>query len=105
MVAVEDIDLRAMGQTLKLAKNLQDNGFGLFRTMLQYKLEERGKVFVKIDRFYPSSKLCSYCGYVYTELELKDRKWTCPCCGAELDRDHNAAINIREAGKRLLITA
>lgn len=105
MVAVEDIDLRAMGQTLKLAKNLQDNGFGLFRTMLQYKLEERGKVFVKVDRFYPSSKLCSYCGYVYTELELKDRKWTCPCCGAELDRDHNAAINIREAGKRLLITA
>ena len=57
-----------MGQTLKLAKNLQDNGFGLFRTMLQYKLEERGKVFVKIDRFYPSSKLCSYCGYPVISL-------------------------------------
>ena len=105
MVAVEDIDLRAMGQTLRLAKNLQDNGFGMFRTMLQYKLEERGKVFVKIDRFYPSSKLCRHCGYIHTELGLKERKWTCPCCGAELDRDRNAAINIREAGKQLLVTA
>jgi len=105
MVAVEDIDLRAMGQTLRLAKNLQDNGFGMFRTMLQYKLEERGKVFVKIDRRYPSSKLCRHCGYIHTELGLKERKWTCPCCGAELDRDRNAAINIREAGKQLLVTA
>lgn len=105
MVAVEDIDLRAMGQTLRLAKNLQDNGFGMFRTMLQYKLEERGKQFVKIDRRYPSSKLCRHCGHVHTELGLKERKWKCPCCGAELDRDHNAAINIREAGKQLLVTA
>ena len=105
MVAVEDIDLRAMSQTLHLAKNLQDNGFGMFRTMLQYKLEERGKVFVKIDRRYPSSKLCRHCGYIHTELTLNEREWMCPCCGAELDRDHNAAINIREAGKQLLITA
>lgn len=101
-VAVEDIDLRAMGQTLELAKNLQDNGFGMFRTMLQYKLEERGKGFVKIGRFYPSSKLCRHCGYVHEELALKERSWVCPSCGAELDCDYNAAINIREAGKTLL---
>ena len=105
MVAVEDIDLRALGQTLKLAKNLQDNGFGMFRTMLQYKLEERGKKFVKIDRFYPSSKLCRHCGYIYEDLSLKDRSWVCPSCGADLDRDYNAAINIREAGKQLLSIA
>lgn len=105
MVAVEDIDLRAMGQTLRLGKNLHDNGFGMFRTMLQYKLEERGKFFVKIDRFFPSSKLCRHCGYIHTELELKDRKWTCPCCGAKLDRNNNAAINIREEGKRILFSA
>lgn len=102
MVAVEDIDLRALGQTLHLAKNLQDNGFGMFRTMLQYKLEERGKQFAKIDRFYPSSKLCHCCGYVHTELELNDSQWTCPSCGEQLERDYNAAINIREAGKNIL---
>ena len=102
MVAVEDIDLRAMSQTRRLAKNLQDNGFGMFRTMLQYKLEEQGKVFVKIDRFYPSSKLCHYCGYIHEELTLSERSWICPCCGVHLDRDHNAAINIREEGKQLL---
>ena len=102
MVAVEDIDLRALGQTLHLAKNLHDNGFGMFRKMLQYKLEERGKFFVKIDRFYPSSKLCHCCGYVHTELELNDSEWTCPCCGEHLLRDYNAAINIREAGKSIL---
>lgn len=102
MVAVEDIDLWALGQTLHLAKNLNDNGFGMFRTMLQYKLEERGKLFVKIDRFYPSSRLCHRCGYIHDELELNDSEWTCPCCGEYLERDYNAAINIREAGKAIL---
>lgn len=102
MVAVEDIDLRAMSQTLHLAKNLLDNGFGLFRDMLQYKLEERGKLFIKIDRFYPSSQLCHDCGYIYDELKLRDTHWTCPCCGKLQDRNYNAAINIREAGKRAL---
>ncbi len=105
MVAVEDLDLRALGQTLKLAKNMQDNGFGMFRNMLQYKLEERGKYFVKIDRFYPSSKLCHCCGYIYEELQMGESPWVCASCGMEHDRDYNAAINIREAGKQLLITA
>lgn len=102
MVAVEDIDLRALSQTLRLAKNLQDNGFGMFRTMLKYKLEERGKQFVKIDRYYPSSKTCRHCGYVYAELQL-ERQWTCPCCHSVIDRDCNAAINIREVGKSMLL--
>ncbi len=102
LVAVEDIDLRAMGQTLHLAKNIHDNGFGMFRTMLQYKLEERGKYFTQIDRFYPSSKMCHHCGYVNDDLQLKDDHWACPCCGAKLDRNHNAAINIREEGMRVL---
>ena len=101
-ICVEDLDLRALGQCLKLAKNQQDNGFGMFRNFLKYKLEERGKQFVKVDKWYASSKICHSCGYVHQELQLTDRKWICPICGASHDRDQNAAINIREAGSALL---
>lgn len=101
-ICVEDLDLRALGQCLKLAKNQQDNGFGMFRNFLKYKLEERGKQFVKVDKWYASSKTCHSCGYAHQELQLTDRKWICPICGAIHDRDQNAAINIREAGSALL---
>lgn len=101
-ICVEDIDLRALGQCLHLAKNQQDNGFGMFRTMLKYKLEDRGKQFVKVDKWFASSKTCHICGYVHEELQLADRSWSCPSCGTHHDRDHNAAINIREAGSSLL---
>ena len=102
VVVVEDINLRAMGQTLKLAKNLHDNGFGMFRTYCKYKLEERGKQFIKIDKWYPSSKRCNNCGNIYEELKLSDREWTCPSCGSIIDRDYNAALNIKEVGQTLI---
>lgn len=60
-----------------------------------------GRDIVEIDRFYPSSKLCSKCHYKNNELELKDRSWKCPLCGTEHDRDFNASINILKEGKRL----
>lgn len=101
-ICVEDLDLRALGQCLRLAKNQQDNGFGMFRNFLKYKLEELGKQFVKVDKWYASSKTCHICGYVEQELQLTDRTWICPICGAHHDRDENAAINIREAGSALL---
>lgn len=101
-ICVEDLDLRALGQCLKLAKNQQDNGFGMFRNFLKYKLEERGGQFVKVDKWYASSKTCHICGYVHNDLQLGDRTWVCPSCGAHHDRDWNAAINIREAGTALL---
>lgn len=101
-VCVEDLNLRALGQTLKLAKNQQDNGFGMFRNFLQYKLEERGKQFVKIDKWYASSKTCHICGYKKEDLQLADRVWDCPVCAAHHDRDQNAAINIKEVGSTLL---
>ena len=101
-ICVEDIDLRAMGQCLNLGKNLHDNGFGMFRTFLKYKLEEQGKQFVKIDRWFPSSKLCHACGCVNHELKLYDRVFVCPECGYTEDRDYNASINIKEAGTSLL---
>lgn len=96
-ICVEDINLRGMAGSLKLGKSTNDNGFGMFRTLLQYKLAERGKVLVKIDKWFPSSKMCSACGAINKELALKDREWTCEC-GAHHDRDVNAAINIRNRG-------
>lgn len=100
-VMVEDIDLRNMAQCLKLGKNLHDNGFGMFRNFLKYKLEEQGKQFIKIDKWFPSSKMCHCCGAIKEDLELNDRWYKCDC-GYENDRDYNAAMNIRDCGTQLL---
>ena len=99
-ICVEDIDLRAMSQCLSLGKNISDNGFGMFRTMLEYKLKDRGKYFIKIDRFYPSSKLCRHCGQVNKDLKVGIFEWVCDC-GETIDRDYNASLNIKEEGFRL----
>ena len=100
-VAVEDLDLRKLAKSLHLGKNLHDNGFGMFRTRLEHKLRDKGSVLVRIDRFYPSTKTCHCCGYCNPEIVLGITQWICPSCGAELDRDENAAINIRNEGKRI----
>ena len=100
-VIVEDIDLRNMAQCLKLGKNVHDNGFGMFRIFLKYKLEEQGKQFIKIDKWFPSSKMCHCCGTIKEDLQLSDRWYVCDC-GYENDRDYNAAMNIRDCGTRLL---
>ena len=97
-VFVEDINLRGLAGSLKLGKSTNDNGFGMFRTMLEYKLTSKGKTFAKIDKWYPSSKTCSVCGFVKDDLTLADRAWTCSACGTAHNRDHNAAINIRNVG-------
>lgn len=101
VIVVEDINLRAMGQALHLAKNLHDNGFGMFRDALARKLERKGSILVKTDRWYPSSKTCHICGYKNEDLQLSDREWTCPQCGTHHGRDENAAVNIREEGMRI----
>ena len=97
-VFVEDINLRGLAGSLKLGKSTNDNGFGMFRTMLEYKLTSQGKTFAKIDKWYPSSKTCSVCGFVKDDLTLADRVWTCSACNTTHNRDHNAAINIRNVG-------
>ena len=104
VIVVEDINLRAMGGCLSLGKNLHDNGFGLFMEMLTYKLWKKGSCLVRIDRMYPSSKTCSVCGAVKPDLKLSDRIYICPKCGCVIDRDYNAAVNIREEGKRIFLT-
>ena len=101
-IVFEDIDLRSIGQCLTLGKSTHDNGFGMFRQFCEYKLEERGKNFVKIDKWYPSSKLCSGCGSKKDNLELSDRVYICEHCGLVIDRDYNASINIKNEGVRIL---
>ena len=75
---------------------------GVFRRMLEYKLAEKGGRLVKIDRYYPSSKTCSVCGQKKESLALSERTYRCEACGNEMDRDFNAAVNIRNEGLRIL---
>ena len=93
--------MRGMSQALHFGKSTMDNGYGSFVNMLEYKLERKQKTFVRIDRFYPSSKLCSCCGKIKEDLKLSDRTYICSC-GNIMDRDVNAAVNIRNEGKRIL---
>ena len=107
VVAVEDLNMRSLSNKgFGNGKATMDNGYGMFLNMLEYKLNSRGKYFVKVDKFYPSSQTCHTCGNVNPEVkDLSIRKWTCPHCGAVHDRDVNAAINIRNEGLRLLSLA
>ena len=101
VVCVENLNMAAIGNKgFKNGKATMDNGYGMFLNMLEYKLSDRGKYFVKVDKFYPSSQLCSCCGS-RKKLELSERKYICTC-GLEIDRDLNAAINIKNEGLRLL---
>ena len=100
-VSVEDIDMKAMSGSLNFGKSVMDDSFGMFRVMLRYKLEEQNKNLVKVGRFFPSSKMCSRCGNVKKELALSERIYQCGC-GNCMDRDVNAAVNIREEGRRLM---
>lgn len=102
-VCIEDLNMRAMAQSLNFGKSVSDNGWGMFTTFLKYKLEEQGKRLVKIDKFFASSQLCSVCGYQNPNTkDLSVREWTCPNCGTHHDRDINAAINIRNEGMHLV---
>lgn len=103
VVCVEDLDMRAMSNSgFGNGKATLDNGYGMFLCMLEYKLKERGKTLVKVGKWYPSSQVCSHCGYQNPEVKaLSVRKWECPVCGSQHDRDLNAAENIKEEGLRL----
>ncbi len=103
VIVVEDIDLRTMGSCLSLGKSLHDNGFGMFRTKLNSKLDEKGSVLVKIDKWYPSTKTCSACGHVNDSIILDTTGWICPKCGVVHDRDENAAVNICREGRRIFL--
>lgn len=101
-VCVENLNVKGMMKNHKLAKSIQETSFNEIKSKLQYKSNWNGVRFVEIDRFFPSSKTCSNCGYVKKKLRLSTREWICPKCGTHHDRDINAAINIKNEGYRIL---
>jgi putative transposase len=100
-IIIEDLSMKGMSQALNFGKSVADNGWGMFTVMLQYKAMFLGKQVIKIDKWFPSSKTCSSCGNIKDSLSLGDRVYNCEC-GHAMDRDLNASINIREAGRTLL---
>ena len=103
VICIEDLNVKVMVKNHKLAESISEMNFGEFRRILEYKASWYGRVVVKVDRFYPSSKTCNHCGYIKKDLKLSDRRWICPICGELIDRDYNAACNIRDKGIEILI--
>jgi len=101
LVCIESLDMKAMSQCLNFGKSVNDNGWSMFTTFLDYKLREQGKKLIKIDKWYPSSKTCHLCGYIKSDLQLSTREWKCPSCGTTHNRDYNASINIKNEGLRI----
>ena len=103
IIIIEDLNIKGMMKNHNLAKSIQELSLGKFKTLLEYKAEWYGKDIIKIGRWFPSSKLCSCCGNKKPKLLLSERTYICEECGNEIDRDLNAAINIREEGIRIYL--
>lgn len=93
-IVMEDLNVKGMLKNRHLAKSISQQKFYEFRRQIEYKAKEYGIDFRLVDRFYPSSKTCSCCGYVKKDLKLSDRTYVCPSCGNMIDRDLNASINL-----------
>lgn len=100
MVAIESLNVAGMVKNRRLARSISDIGFGEFSRQMEYKATIYGTELVIADRWYPSSKTCSTCGHVKANLTLKDRIYNCKACGSSIDRDLNAALNLRALGLR-----
>nr|WP_312877666.1 transposase [Lentzea indica] len=96
-VYVEDLCVVGLGRT-RLAKSVHDAGWAGFTSMLEYKAARHGRTFARVDRFFPSTRMCSDCGRINEKMALDVRSWVCPC-GSTHDRDVNAAQNIKAAGQ------
>ena len=103
IICMEDLNVKGMMKNHNLAESISEMNFGEFKNLLTYKCLQYGRQLVFIDRFYPSSKTCHCCGYVNKSLTLSDRQWVCPECNSVIDRDLNAAQNIKDEGLRKII--
>jgi putative transposase len=101
VIYIEDLNISGMIKNNHLAKSINDASWGKFFELLYYKAEGAYRKVVKVPRFEPTSKTCSECGAINQELTLADRQWACKICGTSLDRDYNAAKNIRRVGQAL----
>jgi len=99
VICIEDLSLQ--GMKALWGRKVSDLAWADFALILKWQGLKYGCTVVEVDRFFPSSKLCSHCGHIHEGLKLKDRKWSCPSCGIHHDRDANAAVNIRREGLRL----
>jgi len=96
VLVVEDLYVKGLIQNKKQSRHWADLAHGEFQRLLEYKSKKYGSLFVKVDRWFPSSKLCSNCLMYHPNLALKDRTFHCSLCGLTLDRDHNAALNLEQ---------
>ena len=99
-ITMENLNVSGMMKNKHLSKAVQQQGFGYIRTYLTYKCNDRNIPIYFADRYYPSSKTCSCCGNIKNDLKLKDRIYKCEKCGITIDRDINAAINLRNYGQQ-----
>lgn len=102
MISLESLQVKNMVKNRKLAKAISDANWSELVNQLKYKAEWYGRTVVQIDKWYPSSKRCNCCGHVVDSLPLHVRSWQCPECKTQLDRDHNAALNIKAVGQTVL---
>ncbi len=105
VIVIEDLNVRGMAKNRRLSRAILDMGFGEFRRQLGYKTEQGGAKVLVADRWFPSSKTCSACGYVMEKLPLSVRQWTCPKCGTVHDRDGNASQNLKNLAASSAVTA
>ena len=103
-IFMEDLNVQGMLRNHNLAKAIQELGFYTFKNILKKKAMLNDKFVIEVDRWFASSKTCHKCGYVYKNLTLGEREWTCPVCGEHHDRDLNAAINILLEGEKIMRT-
>ena len=97
-IVMEDLNVSGMVKNHKLAEAIQEVSWSRFKEILTYKAKWYNRNVISVDRWFPSSKTCSSCGYIKKDLTLQDREWVCPVCGAHHDRDLNAATNIKNEG-------
>jgi len=102
VIVIENLSIKNMMLNHKLARSIQELSLNQFKNIMLYKSNWYGRYIVEVDKWFPSSKLCSVCGFKNDELTLSDREWICPKCYTNHDRDKNASTNIENEGKRIV---
>ena len=102
VICLEDLQVKNMVKNHCLSKSISDVSWGKFVELLKYKSNWYGRELVQVDKFFPSSKMCSNCGNIKKDLTLKDREYNCSFCGVKVDRDYNASLNILSEGLKIL---